>query len=551
MDQDSRRETGTSGLSSILRTVFSIDLRALAAFRIVMGFLLFFDLLERLLHVRVYYTDLGILPREALEEIYGSSMRWTSLHFYTGGSVYLQATMLLISMGLAIAFAIGYRTRLVTFLSWILFVSLNRRMPSMCTGADDVLRLMLFWSFFLPLGARWSEDELRGNRTDNASLTNKTNLTRTTANSDESMRFFSMGTVAILLQVCYIYLFTAILKMHPDWLGGEAIRYAMELDIHTRPLGTWVGQQRAVARVLTYATLFAEGFVPLIALSPYWNSLGRIFAILSMWSLHLGIIVCMDIGLFPYVSMMIWILFIPTEAWDWLESRFGSANQASKSPTTEAGIGAKAPLAGANLSNAAGEDSMVVSNRSQNWLEHSAAFAWITGGFLLFITVYNILGLDQLNKRGITIPASMSLVANLTRVDQKWKMYAPTPLVQDGWYIMPAKTLSGDFIDVFHQAVPSYEKPAVISATFPSTRIKKLLLTYRQYKDNPIWPWIARFYAREWNARVPKDQSVARTQVIFIGETEHNGGTFLWPLAEFDVASDKPTELSPTPFGKR
>ena len=51
---------------------------------------------------------------------------------------------------------------------------------------DLVLRLLLFWSIFLPLGAKFSVDEIKKGK------------------SFET-EFFSVGTMALILQICFIY----------------------------------------------------------------------------------------------------------------------------------------------------------------------------------------------------------------------------------------------------------------------------------------------------------------------------------------------------------
>ena len=150
--------------------------------------------------------------------------------------------------------------------------------------------------------------------------------------------FYSAGTAAILLQVCYIYWFTVILKMHPSWLGGTAVQEAMQLEYNTNRLGLWLGTQQPLTVVLTYATLFFEAFMPVLALSPYARVVTRWVAIGAMVGLHLGIASCLSIGIFPYASMVCWVLFIPGETWDWLESRFGRRGVTSEDDSANTNV---------------------------------------------------------------------------------------------------------------------------------------------------------------------------------------------------------------------
>ena len=63
---------------------------------------------------------------------------------------------------LAVALLVGYRTRLATIGSWILLASIHVRLPVVINAGDTLLRVLLFWSIFLPLGAMWSVDARRG-----------------------------------------------------------------------------------------------------------------------------------------------------------------------------------------------------------------------------------------------------------------------------------------------------------------------------------------------------------------------------------------------------
>ena len=56
---------------------------------------------------------------------------------------------------------VGYRTKIATCIVWALTVSLQNRNMLIHSGADDLLRMVLFWSLFLPLDRYWSWDKNR------------------------------------------------------------------------------------------------------------------------------------------------------------------------------------------------------------------------------------------------------------------------------------------------------------------------------------------------------------------------------------------------------
>lgn len=83
--------------------------------------------------------------------------------------------------------------------SWALCLSLWARNPAICGYADTLLRMLLFWSMFLPLGARASLDaRRRGGPRDAGPVV-------------------SLAGAAMMLQVAFVYFFTAMQRTGSDW----------------------------------------------------------------------------------------------------------------------------------------------------------------------------------------------------------------------------------------------------------------------------------------------------------------------------------------------
>ena len=87
------------------------------------------------------------------------------------------------------------------------------------SAGDTLLRLLLFWAMFLPLGARYSVD---------AALDKNPSVPRSLCN---------LACAAILLQMTFMYFFSFILKDGSTWNDGTALYYALSVDQLTRPLG--------------------------------------------------------------------------------------------------------------------------------------------------------------------------------------------------------------------------------------------------------------------------------------------------------------------------
>ena len=105
---------------------FALDLRSLALFRIVMGLCLLGSLIRRLSEAGTFYSDMGVLPANVLlrdrENIF-------SLHLISD-AVEIQYAIFLIAIAFAIAFTVGYKTRLAVVVSWLLWVSMLARNPA-------------------------------------------------------------------------------------------------------------------------------------------------------------------------------------------------------------------------------------------------------------------------------------------------------------------------------------------------------------------------------------------------------------------------------------
>ena len=199
----------------------------------------------------------------------------------------------------------GYRTQVATILVWFFAISLQSRNPMILTGGDSLLGLLLFWSMFLPMGARFSVDSAMNN-----------------GPHRESNRYFSAATAAILLQVGMVYTFTAIMKSDPIWQEDfSALYYALSIDQFATRLGHYLLNYPDILAVMTAATLWAEFVGPVLAFIPWLNGQIRLVVIVAFISLHIGIALTLNIGFFPIVSIISLIVFLPGLFWDKLFSR--------------------------------------------------------------------------------------------------------------------------------------------------------------------------------------------------------------------------------------
>ena len=513
------------GLLDTLRTIFTIDLRSLALFRMSMAGVMIFDLIQRWKYLEMFYTDEGILPREGLIELMGSRVAWSSLHVQASHSVLLQHCLFAVGMALAISLLIGFRTWWVTLLCWFFLVSMHDRNPWLQRGGDALMLVLMFWSLFLPLGARWSVDSVR-----------------VPPEERSSNRLCNVATAAILLQICYIYFFTFLLKWHPEWHEGRALGQALRIYFHSKPMGEWLADQTQLVMFMNYGALVLEAVGPFIALSPIWNRDCRWAAIIAFWGLHIGIFFTMKVNIFSFLSCGMWLLFIPPDGWDALFRWLNRNRDVEVATTGWFGLGkllgrfgsvpdVRLPVMGAVLASL----------------------------LLIFVTAYNVLGLKQVNNMGIRMPYTMVRIGKAIHNQQKWKMFAPFPDRWSGWFNIPAQLADGNVVDIWlGNDPPSAVKPERPGETYPNHVLMRFMTSRRLRPEEKTWLWFSRYVTRVWNRSHPPDQAIRHLQVLYLSDTLEPGITKISKMVKYDAVADRmiplPKEAIPTdavPDGER
>ncbi len=291
---------------------FGLDLRGLALFRILLGTLLLLDLAARAADLRVFYSDAGVLPRiDLLDRLATGLTPWSvSLHMMSGlwG---VQLLLFAIAAFCAVCLLIGHRTRLFTVLSWLLLMSLHSRNPTILNAGDVLFRMLMFWSMFLPLGARCSVD----------AAMKEPQESDPAARND---RIWSVPALCFMAQVSIVYWATALLKTHPIWTEDRsAVWHALKLDYMALPLATLMREwPQGLLELMTRGTLFLELAAPLLLWVPVFVGPLRLTACALMIAMHVTFAATLQLGLFSYVCGAMWLALLPPWAWDRLFAHF-------------------------------------------------------------------------------------------------------------------------------------------------------------------------------------------------------------------------------------
>ena len=280
----------------VVDRLFGIDTRSLALFRVGLSLVLLDELTVRARNLTAFYTDQGVMPRGFITE--NTQNVWSfSLHL-ASGSVYFEALLFFCALSAAVALFLGYKTRLATFISWLLLASLYVRNPEVQSSGDILMLMLLFWGLFLPLNLHWSVDRARA--TNGAAV---------------PLRVLSTATAAVLVQAALVYLFASLLKTGEPWHNGTAVWLALNWDQGTTALGRAMLGFPWLLALLTPVVLWFELLAPIALFIPFYTPVVRLVVIPLLVLMHLSFAVLMVLATFPFVSIVSVIPFLPTRFW--------------------------------------------------------------------------------------------------------------------------------------------------------------------------------------------------------------------------------------------
>ncbi len=293
----------------LVKKTLALDYRSLALYRALIGVILLVDSIYRMTDLTSFYTDIGLVPRNLfLNEL---TMPWSFSILLANGSTIFAAIFFIINCLFAVMIMLGYKTRWAMIGAYIFNVSIHNRNWLINNGGDDILRALLLISIFLPLNKFFSID---------SALERKKEI-------PHEEEWFSTWGLTFFLQVFCIYFVSYLLKDHAIWrVDFTALFFASRLDIFATGFGTWIRQFTGLQKVMTIVTILLEWGAPLLligsaAFGRFWWMV-RMFVVLSMIGLHLGIILTMWIGVFPYTCIVMWLIFLPGPFWDRLIGHF-------------------------------------------------------------------------------------------------------------------------------------------------------------------------------------------------------------------------------------
>ena len=382
-----------------------------------------------------------------------------SLHLL-GGSLGFQAALFAVAAVFALALLLGWRARLAAFASWLLLTSLQNRNPLVAIGADDVLRLLLLWSLFLPLSARASLDARR--------------RPAPTRNP-----FLSVGSATILVQVALIYPFAAVFKRREAvWQQLAFLEQAMGVEGIATDLGRQLLAVPALLPVLSWLALQLESWGVLLAFSPWRTGPLRSLAVAVFMAFHLLVIgTTFRVGLFPVVMAVAWLVFLPPWLWDRLAARLPRPASAA---SDERGASRASPL-------------------------RSLPVQFAAGALLICVAIQN---LDTLapERRGHLLAGPVRGIVHTLRLDQHWSLWSRIPTNRH--YVFAARLRDGREVDLHRGGAPlDWDRSRRRSR---NNRWWKYQFLLSKPAGAHLRPLYASWLRRRWNRGQPAEARIER-----------------------------------------
>lgn len=474
--------------------VVDLDLRSLALVRVLAGVILLLDTLVRATDVTAFYTDGSSLSRYALLDL-GWNQNWFSVYMMTGnraGVTFLMALQTIFATGMIL----GWRTRVMVFWSWVFLISIHNRNPMVVNGGDIYLRVVLFWLLFLPCGQRWSWDA-RHSRSD----------LRWWMPSLSGGTVRSLAGLGLLMQLASVYWFAALPKTDPSWTATfTATGLALMLDQFITPFGVWFRTTFwEWLPLMTYLVIGWEFCAPFLLFFPFDRGQVRTIAIFGIAAMHTGFGLCMELGLFAWIGICMPMSLLPSWFWDRPARRLTSVLDRALGPPCDD----PRPW------------------RSRGWPLREAGYALLI--FYVFAWNCGNEGVDY----GPRVPAWARGFGQTLRLDQRWNMFSPGPLREDGWFVIEGVRRDGTPVNMLDGTDQiSWEKPEWISTTYKNERWRKYMMNLWSADNSRYRLPFGQYLTRKFNKGKRSKTEVTEFKIYYMKE-----------LTNFDGTEEKPEKV--------
>lgn len=251
---------------------------------------------------RFFDPVVGLLPVETVAGILLQNDRAVRFSYFDYASDGLTLQLMhYLGVAVLVAFTVGWKTRITSVLSWLVFLSYFHRGPLLTNVGEPVVALLLLCLCIGPSGAEWSVDAwLRRRRTGRADRA-----------PDDYLATVALRLIQVHITMIYILMFLGKVQGNFVWLNGTAAWWLIARPEASLVNLRFLGEMPYLINLWTTAILaFEPAFAVLV-----WNRTAR--PLLLMLSGVMWLATALVTGLVPFCAAIFvaGMAFVPGEFW--------------------------------------------------------------------------------------------------------------------------------------------------------------------------------------------------------------------------------------------
>lgn len=145
----------------------------------------------------------------------------------------------------------------------------------------------------------------------------------------------------------------------------------------------------------------------------------------------------------------------------------------------------------------------------------------LAGFFLVYVVTYNISLYDRFNWKVTEDMRWVTQVQAFASIGiwQNWKLFAPYPMMDDGWYVIPAKLANGKSVDLWREGSPvNFDKPSQVRHDYKNNRWVKYMRNIYLARNAHLRVYFGRYLCREWNSDHYGPEQLRTFSIVYMME---------------------------------
>jgi len=266
----------------------------LSVFRVLLSFIIIRNAASIYSISNLFYSRNGLMPYSEYVE---STNYFSKYLVYPFDNIYTPHLLILSLIALAVLFMMGILREVAGVGLFLLLVIFQKRGELFMDGGDNVIFVVLPYLIFSD-SYRFFSFKLF-----NYKLADKWLQFR--------KMFRNVALLGLIIQVCFVYFFTAIAKLNTEvWYNGTALYYALNIEDFNPSRHYQNYQNNAyVINILSYSTLLFELAFPFLI----WSTNTKIIVLGMGILFHLGIWLMMGLNVYPWVMISTYFVLITDE----------------------------------------------------------------------------------------------------------------------------------------------------------------------------------------------------------------------------------------------